>query len=106
MRKFKPCSRRVGDSRWRGSLTVVPTGNKAKRLALVNHTTKIIHHHQRIVRKQLDIMPTYYYVQNKGKIMMQSQENGQKPQFGQFFGDFEFKYLDIANFLKIRFHSN
>ena len=90
---------------------MVPTGNKAKRLSSVNHTTSynslvIIHHHQRIVRKQLDIMPTYHYVQNQGKIKMQSQENGEKPQFGQFFGDFEVKYLDIANFLKIGFHSN
>ena len=24
---------------------MVPTGNKAKRLSLVNHTTKTIHHH-------------------------------------------------------------
>ena len=30
--------------------------------------------------------------------MMQSRENGQKPQFGQFFDDFEVKYLQIANF--------
>ena len=30
--------------------------------------------------------------------MMQSRENGEKPQFGQFFDDFEFKYLQIANF--------
>ena len=29
---------------------------------------------------------------------MQSQENGQKPQFGQFFDDFKVKYLQIANF--------
>ena len=29
---------------------------------------------------------------------MQSRENGQKPQFGQFFDDFEVKYLQIANF--------
>ena len=33
----------------------------------------------RIVRKQLDIIPTYYYVQNQRKLMMQSQENDQKP---------------------------
>ena len=52
----------------------------------------------RIVRKQPDIMPTYNYVQNQGKLMMQSQENGQKPQFGQFFDDFEAKHLEIANF--------
>ena len=45
LRRFKPCSRRVGDSRWWGSLTVVPAGNKAKRLSSVNHTTKTIHHH-------------------------------------------------------------
>ena len=30
--------------------------------------------------------------------MMQSQKNGQKPQFGQFFDDFEVNYLQIANF--------
>ena len=34
---------------------------------------------QRIVRKKLDIMPTYHYVQNQGKLMMQSRENSQKP---------------------------
>ena len=39
-------ARRVGDSRWWGSLTMVPAGNKAKRLSSVNHTTKTIHHHQ------------------------------------------------------------
>ena len=36
-------------SNWRfktwGSLTTVPAGNKAKRLSLVNHTTKAVHHH-------------------------------------------------------------
>ena len=52
----------------------------------------------RIVGKQQDIMPTYHYVQNQGKLMMQSRKNGQKPQFGQFFDDFEVKYLQIANF--------
>ena len=41
-------------------------------------------------------MPTYHYVQNQGKLMMQSPENGQKPQFGQFFDDFEVKYLQIG----------
>ena len=30
--------------------------------------------------------------------MMQSQGNGQKPQFGQFLDEFEVKYLQIANF--------
>ena len=33
--------------------------------------------------------------------MMQSRDNGEKPQFGQFFFDgFEVKYLEIANFSK------
>ena len=50
------------------------------------------------MRKQIDIMPTYHYVQNQGKLMMQSRENDQKPQFGQFFDNFEVKYLQIANF--------
>ena len=43
-------------------------------------------------------MPTYHYVQNQGKQTMQSRENGQKPQFGQFFDDFEVKYLQIEIF--------
>ena len=30
--------------------------------------------------------------------MMESRENGQKPQFGQFLDDFEAKYLEIAIF--------
>ena len=42
---FKSCSRRVGDSRWWGSLAMAPAGDKAKRLSSVNHTTKINHHH-------------------------------------------------------------
>ena len=33
------------DSRWLESLTIVPAGNKAKRLSSVNHTAKTIHHH-------------------------------------------------------------
>ena len=32
-------------SRWWGSLTMVPAGNKAKHLSSVNHTTKKFHHH-------------------------------------------------------------
>ena len=43
--RFKSCSPRVGDSRWWGSLTMVPAGNKAKWDWSVNHTTKTIHHH-------------------------------------------------------------
>ena len=43
-------------------------------------------------------MPTYHYVQNQGQLMTQSPDNGQKPQIGQFFDNFEAKYLEIANF--------
>ena len=39
-------------------------------------------------------------------LMIQSQENGQKLQFGHFFDDFEVKYLQIANFFEKWFHSN
>ena len=63
---------------------------------------------QRIVRKQLDIMPTYHYVQNQGKQMMQSRENGQKPRaiLGILLTTWR-SYLQIAIFfLKNRFHSN
>ena len=42
--RFISCWQHVGDSRWWGSLTMVPPGNKAKRLLSVNHTTKTIHH--------------------------------------------------------------
>ena len=45
LRRFKSCLQRVRDSRWWGSLTMAPAGNKAKSLSLVNHTTKTIHHH-------------------------------------------------------------
>ena len=40
LRRFKSCTRCVRDSRWWGSLTMVPARNKAKRLPLVNQTTK------------------------------------------------------------------
>ena len=53
---------------------------------------------RRILRKQLHTLPTYHYVENQGKLIMQSRENGQKPQFGQFFDDIEIKYLKILNF--------
>ena len=43
MCRFKSCSRRVGDWRWWGSLTMVPAGNESKRLSSVNHATKIMH---------------------------------------------------------------
>ena len=43
-------------------------------------------------------MSTYHYVQNQRKLVMQSQDNGQKSQYRQFFDDFEVKYLQIAHF--------
>ena len=59
-------------------------------------------------------MPNYHYVQNQGKLLMQSRENNQKPQFGQCFDDFEVRYLQFANFsekqvsfkLKVIFSTN
>ena len=48
LRRFKSCSRHVGDSWWWGSLTMVPAENKAKGLSSVNHTTKTIHCHHSI----------------------------------------------------------
>ena len=46
LHRFISCSWCVGDSRWWGSLTLVPTGNRAKRFSSVNKTTKTIHHHR------------------------------------------------------------
>ena len=43
-------------------------------------------------------MPSYQYLQNQGKLIVQSQENGQKPQFGQFLDEFEVKYLQAPIF--------
>ena len=45
LHRFKPCSQCVGDSRWWGSLTLAPAGNKVKHLLSVNHTTTTIYHH-------------------------------------------------------------
>ena len=42
-------------------------------------------------------MPTIM-LKIKEKLMMQSRENCQKPQLGQFIDDFNVKYLQIANF--------
>ena len=61
---------------------------------------------RRIVRKQLDIMLTYHYVQNQGKLMMQSWENFQKPQFGQFLTISRPSISKLRIFLKNRFHLN
>ena len=61
---------------------------------------------QRIVRKQLDIMLTYYYLENQGKLMMQSRENEQKLQSGQFSTISRANISKLQIFLKNKFHSN
>ena len=45
LRRFKSCSRSVGVSRWWGSLTVVPAGNKATPFVGQPYHKKINHHH-------------------------------------------------------------
>ena len=52
-------------------------------------------------------MPTYHYVQNQGKGIMQSRENGQKPQFGQFFLTISRSNISkLQIFLKNKVHWN
>ena len=51
-------------------------------------------------------MPTYHYVQNQGKLMMQNREHGQKPQFGKFFRISRSDISKLQIFLKNKFHSN
>ena len=53
LRSFKPCSRRVGDSRWSGYLTMVPAENEAKRLSSVNYTIIIHHHHHQCLKAKI-----------------------------------------------------
>ena len=60
------------------------------------HNEKLIR--TRIHRLDLDIMATYSSVQNQGKLIMQSRENGQKPRFRQFVDNYEVKYLQITIF--------
>ena len=43
-------ARRVRNSRWWGSLTIVMAGNKAKRFSSGNYTPKTIHHHCNLIR--------------------------------------------------------
>ena len=65
--RFKSCSRRVGDSRWWRSLTMVPAGNNAIRLSAVNLATKTIlhyHHHQRT------IFPKNLFLQNISLVLV------------------------------------
>ena len=44
LRTFISCSWCVRDSRWWGSLRMVPAKNKRKRLSSINHSTKTTHH--------------------------------------------------------------
>ena len=70
LHRFISCSRRVPESRWWGSLTVVPAGNKAKRLLSVNHTTKTIHHqHQR--RSQIKVRSCFalFFILSKSGVI-------------------------------------
>ena len=60
---------------------------------------------RRIVRKQLNIMPIYRYVQNQGKLVTQSRENGKKLQFRQFFLTISRSNISKI-FQKNRFHLN
>ena len=54
-----------GDSRWWGSLTMVPTGNTAKHLSSLNHTTKtILHHHHHYI----NIIKMRYLLEPRDKI--------------------------------------
>ena len=48
-------------------------------------------------------MPTYNNVQNQGKLIMQSPENGQKHQFGPFFDDISqnYKFFSKIAFIQI-----
>ena len=63
LRMFKSSSWHVRDLRWWGSLTVVPAGNKAKRLLSVNHTTKTIHHRY---NNDNVIITTSHHIHNPG----------------------------------------
>ena len=45
LHRFKSSSQHVRDFQWWGCLKMVLARNKAKRLLLVNHATKTIHHH-------------------------------------------------------------
>ena len=51
-------------------------------------------------------MPTFHYVENQGKLIVQSPENGQKPRLGQFLDDFGVKYFQVSFKLKVIFRPN
>ena len=88
---------------------VVKTG-LIKDIILFQSKTRMHWPDRRVVRKQLDIMPTYNYVQNQGKLMIQSRENGQQPQFEHFFWRFwgqtsrNCKFFWKIGFIQIKGH--
>ena len=45
-------------------------------------------------------MPSYHYVQNQEKLIIESWEMTKNLNLDNFFDDFEAKYLEIANFSK------
>ena len=59
-----------------------------------------------IVRKQLDIMPTYHYVQNQGKLMVQVEKMVKNLNSGIFLTISRPNISKLQFFLKNRFHSN
>ena len=64
--------------------------------------TRIVQYRQ-IVTKQLDIMLSYHYVENQGKLIMQGRENGPKPQFrGQISSNCKFFWK--IGFIQIEGH--
>ena len=60
---------------------------------------------RRKVRKQLDIMSTYHYVQNQGKLMMQSQKKAKNLNLANFLTISKSNTFKLQIFQKIRFHS-
>ena len=61
--QVQSCSRCARDSWWWGSLTMVPTENKTKRLLSVNHTAKTIHHHH---HHHCSAVPLFWCFYSKG----------------------------------------
>ena len=68
--RFKFCSRRVGNLRWWGSLSMVPAGNKATRLSSVNNTTKTIYHQSRtLLSSEFTILTLLILVNGENQII-------------------------------------
>ena len=88
LRMFKFCSWHVGDSQWWGSMTMVPAGNKAKRLSLVNHTLKTIyhlhhHHYQSGWVPKPSHAPDFFRLDSEGNSLGHSPQ-GIEPKYARF----------------------